>query len=73
MLSIPTCSRGNRSLRPCPNDRVSPAQKLYDFRDTHGIRLVEAGRGIAHQVFDERLHRSGNVDYRRDSHPTMGI
>jgi len=57
---------------PCPNDKVSRLhQKLYDFTDTYGIKLVEAGGGIAHQVFDELNYIApGKLIIGGDSHTT---
>lgn len=57
---------------PCPNSRVAALQQsLFDFRDRYGIRLVDAGEGIAHQVFDERnMIRPGSLIVGGDSHTT---
>lgn len=57
---------------PCPNSRVASLQQmLYSFRDRYGIRLVEAGDGIAHQVFDELGYvRPGAIIIGGDSHTT---
>ncbi len=57
---------------PCPNSRVAALQQsLFDFRDRYGIRLVDAGEGIAHQVFDElKMIRPGSLIVGGDSHTT---
>lgn len=57
---------------PCPNSRVAALQQsLFDFRDQYGIRLVDAGEGIAHQVFDELgMVRPGSLIVGGDSHTT---
>lgn len=57
---------------PCPDSKVAGLQQmLYDFRDRFGIRLVEAGQGIAHQVFDEMGYVvPGRLIIGGDSHTT---
>ncbi|MBR1918166.1 MAG: 3-isopropylmalate dehydratase large subunit [Spirochaetales bacterium] len=57
---------------PCPNSKVAGLQQmLYDFCRRFGIRLVEAGGGIAHQVVDELgLIAPGRLLVGCDSHST---
>ncbi len=57
---------------PCPNAKVAGLQQmLYDFSARFGIRLVEAGGGIAHQVVDELgLVAPGKLLVGCDSHST---
>lgn len=57
---------------PCPNNKVAGLhQMLYDFRDTYNIQLLEAGQGIAHQVFDElKCVAPGRLLVGGDSHIT---
>lgn len=57
---------------PCPNSRVAGLhQSLYDFKEQFGIRLVDGGEGIAHQVFDELGYvKPGSLIVGGDSHTT---
>ena len=57
---------------PCPNDKVASLQQsIFDFGKKYGIRVVPAGEGIAHQVFDELGYiKPGNLIVGGDSHTT---
>lgn len=57
---------------PCPNSRVAALQQsLFDFHNQYGVQLVDAGEGIAHQVFDELgMVKPGSLIVGGDSHTT---
>ena len=57
---------------PCPDVKVGKLQQsIYDFAGRHGIQVVPAGEGIAHQVFDELGHiKPGALVVGGDSHTT---
>jgi len=57
---------------PCPDAKVAKLQQsVFDFADRHSIRVVPAGEGIAHQVFDELGYiRPGALVVGGDSHTT---
>jgi len=57
---------------PCPDAKVAKLQQsIFDFTERHGIRVVPAGEGIAHQVFDELGYlRPGALVVGGDSHTT---
>ena len=57
---------------PCPDAKVARLhQSIYDFAGRHGIRLVAAGEGIAHEVFDELGYvQPGSLVVGGDSHTT---
>lgn len=57
---------------PCPNQKVAGLhQSLFDFREKYGIRLIDGGEGIAHQLFDEEKYiEPGSLIAGSDSHTT---
>ncbi|MCL2165582.1 MAG: 3-isopropylmalate dehydratase/homoaconitate hydratase family large subunit [Oscillospiraceae bacterium] len=57
---------------PCPDVKVGKLQQsIYDFASRHGIQVVPAGEGIAHQVFDELGNiKPGALIVGGDSHTT---
>ncbi len=57
---------------PCPSDKVAALhQSVFDFANKHGITVVPAGEGIAHQVFDELGYvKPGTLIVGGDSHST---
>jgi len=57
---------------PCPDAKVAKLQQsIFDFAGRHGIRVVPAGEGIGHQVFDELGYiRPGVLVVGGDSHTT---
>jgi 3-isopropylmalate/(R)-2-methylmalate dehydratase large subunit len=57
---------------PCPDAKVARLhQSIYDFAGRHDIRLVAAGEGIAHEVFDELGYvQPGALVVGGDSHTT---
>ena len=57
---------------PCPNQKVAGLhQSLFDFQKKYGIRIIDGGEGIAHQLFDEeRYVVPGSLIVGSDSHTT---
>jgi 3-isopropylmalate/(R)-2-methylmalate dehydratase large subunit len=57
---------------PCPDAKVAKLhQSIFDFTSRHGIQLVMAGEGIAHEVFDELGYvLPGALVVGGDSHTT---
>lgn len=57
---------------PCPDSKVAKLQQsLFDFSEQFGIPVLQAGEGIAHQVFDEQGYvRPGRLIVGGDSHST---